>query len=156
MAGSVVIGKAGYVASVDPCMATLISLPISWLAKRIGKCAILVAGAASSICVALVVIVVPLASLESLKWGLVFIFMLSGIGRGVFEGANLPQPLWSDHLPSDEQGHSGRLLPRRGATKTQESWAFLKHAPASTRPPFATSSSFRGVRPEWLFLHFRH
>lgn len=97
-----------YAAAVEPAVACLLSLPLSRLSKKTGKCVQLIAGTLTCVVTATVIMAVPLDTLVSLGWGLVSFFALSGINKAVYEGrvpipfslSASPSPL----LPSSQQG----------------------------------------------------
>ncbi len=69
-------GNIGYMAALSPLVATLLSLPYSWLTARIGKGPMMVFGCVNYLCMAIVVGAFSSGQLESLGWGISFIYVL--------------------------------------------------------------------------------
>merc|ERR1711871_352882 len=56
--------------------------------KAIGKMPVMIFGTLSYVAIAAVILIFSTSTLSSWKWGLVFLFILGGNGRAVFEGTN--------------------------------------------------------------------
>lgn len=91
----------GYMAAVTPGIATLLSIPFSYLTKKIGKLPAMVFGASCYLSIAVSVGFMSENTLEGLGWGIVYVYILGGCGRSIFEGTN--KATFSDFFPNDTE-----------------------------------------------------
>jgi Na+/melibiose symporter-like transporter len=81
------VGKEniGYLSAITAGTAAIISMPLSWLALYTGKCALMVSGALAYIAICFSVYDLSTETLQGTHWRVVFIYLLAGLGRAIFE-----------------------------------------------------------------------
>lgn len=80
--------NVGYMAAVLPAVATFLSIPYSKLANIIGKKWLLIFASLNWIAIALSIAIPSKEYIIGLKWKLVYVYILLGSGRAVFEATN--------------------------------------------------------------------
>ncbi|GAB5359135.1 hypothetical protein AAMO2058_000518500 [Amorphochlora amoebiformis] len=92
----------GYMTAIIPATATLMSFPYSTFSDKMGKAPVMIVGCISYFLIAVLVSAISKESLTSLGWGLVWIYIVAGNGRAVFEGTNkaMIADLFPEHKPA--------------------------------------------------------
>eukprot|EP00471_Norrisiella_sphaerica_P006643 CAMPEP_0184490862 /NCGR_PEP_ID=MMETSP0113_2-20130426/19111_1 /TAXON_ID=91329 /ORGANISM="Norrisiella sphaerica, Strain BC52" /LENGTH=425 /DNA_ID=CAMNT_0026874981 /DNA_START=98 /DNA_END=1375 /DNA_ORIENTATION=+ len=112
----------GYMSAVVPAVATLMAIPYSWLTNSIGKAPVMLGGCLSYLTIAIVVAAVQDGTLESLKWGLVFLYILAGNGRSVFEGTN--KAMVADFFPEEKPAAFANIIITSGGASAIAFYVF--------------------------------
>jgi len=122
--GSLGKNNLGYISSITPGVATILSIPYSYLANRIGKCKLMVWGAACFTALACVVWFTPKELLRSMGWWVAILYVLQGSGRAVFENTN--KAMVADFFPNDKEGAFSNVIFQSGGAAA---FAFFMMAP---------------------------
>lgn len=101
-------GNVGYMSSVLPGVATVLSLPYSKLANVIGKKWLMIWGTVCWIAIAVSIAFPSQDQIISMKWGLVYLYILAGSGRAVFEATN--KATFADFFPDDKPAAFANLI----------------------------------------------
>lgn len=105
----------GVLTAVLSGVATLISLPLSYLSPRIGRTPIILLGAV--VFLFEVVVLYGLTVEEVGHWPvLVCLFSAHGVGRAVWEGPN--RALIADYFPDDREGAFANIIMQNGVAST--------------------------------------
>lgn len=97
----------GYLAAVTPAVATLLSGPYAYLSRN-GKGPAMIFGALNYTVMALVIMVMTTRQLGDLGWGIVFIYVIGGSGRAVFESTN--KAVFADAWPNDKEAAFANVI----------------------------------------------
>lgn len=110
------VGKKniGYMAAIIPATATVLSIPYASFTNRFGKAPAMVFGCLSYLILSISVAALSDEYLESLKWGLVFIMLLGGNGRAVFEGTN--KATIADFFPDEKPAAFANVIITSGGS----------------------------------------
>mmetsp|Transcript_5575 Transcript_5575/g.7420 ORF Transcript_5575/g.7420 Transcript_5575/m.7420 type:complete len:460 (+) Transcript_5575:36-1415(+) len=112
----------GYMAAVVPATATLLAVPYSKLTNITGKDPVMICGCFSYLVIAMVVVLVKDEKLESLKWGLVFLYIIAGNGRAVFEGTN--KAMVADFFPNQKEAAFANVIITSGGASAVAFYIF--------------------------------
>lgn len=109
-------------------VATLASLPLSWLGARAGKSAVLLGGALVFLAEALALL---LCSPQQLgRWSVLLpLYAAHGLGRAVWEGPN--RALTADFFPTEREGAFANMVMQNGLASTVGYFAFPAMSPAA-------------------------
>lgn len=108
--------NVGYMAAVIPGVATLLSLPYSKLGNIVGKKWLMLFGTANWIAVAASIAIPSQDQILGMGWGLVYIYILAGSGRAVFEATN--KAVFADFFPNDKPGAFANLILLSGGSSS--------------------------------------
>lgn len=122
--GKTSLGKdnIGYLASVTPGVATILSLPFSFLANHIGKCPMMVFGAICFLAISVIATVLSDTQIQELKWGLTVFYVLMGAGRAVFENTN--KAVFADFFPNDKEAAFANVIFQSGGASALAFFVF--------------------------------
>ena len=104
----------GLMAAVTPGVATLLSFPYAWIANRVGKLPLMVFGAINFATMAFVVMALSSDKLQDLGWGLIFLYIIGGSGRAVFESTL--KATVADFFPQDKEAAFANILIASGGS----------------------------------------
>lgn len=108
------VGKEniGYVNAISPAVATLMSFPYSWLCNRIGRMPLMIFGALNFFLVSVFVGSFPMDVLQSMGWGICFLYILQGSGRAIFESTS--KATFADFFPNDKEAAFANIIIQSG------------------------------------------
>lgn len=102
----------GYLAAITPGVATLLSFPYAWVTDRAGKGPMMVFGALNYTVMAVTVAILSQTQLTDLGWGIVYLYIIGGSGRAVFESTN--KATFADFFPDDKEGAFANVIVQSG------------------------------------------
>lgn len=109
------VGKAniGYMTATTAGMAALVSVPLGLAAKRTGNLPLMILGALAYISVSMSVYSMSDAELIGMHWGVIYIYLIQGIGRAIFETTN--KAVFADFFPDNKEGAFSNVIFFSGA-----------------------------------------
>eukprot|EP00472_Partenskyella_glossopodia_P002265 CAMPEP_0197529300 /NCGR_PEP_ID=MMETSP1318-20131121/27950_1 /TAXON_ID=552666 /ORGANISM="Partenskyella glossopodia, Strain RCC365" /LENGTH=483 /DNA_ID=CAMNT_0043084721 /DNA_START=78 /DNA_END=1532 /DNA_ORIENTATION=+ len=140
----------GYMTAILPFTATVMAIPLSRIANSFGKAPVMIFGCANYLILALVVIIISDSKLESLGWGLVFLYILGGNGRAVFESTN--KAMVADFFPLNKSAAFANVIITSGGASGAAFFIF----PTITKFQMGvTCAAFAGWAIIGVFAAFR-
>lgn len=112
------VGKAniGYLGTMIAVTATLLSPVYAILTKKSGKGPLMIFGALNFTMIAGVLLIIPEKQLEGLGWGIMFIYILQGSGRAVFEGTN--KAVFAEFFPDNQEAAFANVIFQSGLSSS--------------------------------------
>lgn len=152
--------NVGYITSITPGVATLLSIPYSYLANHIGKCPMMVWGACCFSALACTVLFAPLELLRDMGWWISILYVLQGSGRAVFENTN--KAMVADFFPDEKEGAFANVIFQSGFAAAlgffvmAPDWKDRTHLKTIYAAPTAVVSLLAGVFIVYAFrIHAR-
>lgn len=107
----------GFLISIIPGYAAVMSLPYQKLGNMVGKCPMMILGAICWISIAVIGIILKKSQLIAGGWTvLIVLYLLMGSGRCVFESTN--KAVFADFFPRNMEGAFANLIVQNGLSST--------------------------------------
>jgi MFS family permease len=114
----------GIFGAIPPFFACIAGLPLGYLGGKLGKGPLLSFGGLMLLCVGGVVTVNTETGLQSYGWTLSVLFIVEGLGRGVFEATT--RGVFGDFFPKDSEPAFANLIIASGTASGIASFLFIR------------------------------
>lgn len=126
----------GLLTSVVSGVATVASLPLSWLAARAGKSVVILLGA--TVFLGEVLVLLAFAPAQLGRWSVLLpLYAAHGLGRSVWEGPN--RALTADFFSANREGAFANMIMQNGLASTVGYFAFPLISPTAMAAVCAAS-----------------
>lgn len=103
---------SGLIFAITPAVATIVSLPMSFLASKIGKQPLMMFGASCYASLSLTVSLLNVDQLVNIHYGVCGFYVVQGLGRAVFENTN--KAVFADFFPNDQEAAFANVIFQSG------------------------------------------